>query len=400
VDTTAPDTTIESGPPAVTSSTSATFDFSSPEAGVTFECKRDTETTFTACSDPMTFNNVGEGTHTLEVRARDAAGNVDPTPATYTWRVDTTAPNTVIESGPPAVTSSTSATFDFSSPEAGVTFECKRDTETTFTACSDPVTFNNVGEGTHTLEVRARDAAGNVDPTPATYTWRVDTTAPTAPVVSGPLEGATLDTLTPAITGTAEPGSTVTVIIDGQEVGTVKADASGNWSYTPTTPLTVGPHEVKVRSTDEAGNTSPVSPGRTFTIVQDTQAPETTISSGPSGTTPERGATFEFTSNEPGVTYECSLDGAAFTPCTSPVTFTNLAEGEHTFQVRARDAAGNVDATPDTRTWTVRNEDTGNGGGDISFRGDGFGCSATGGDSALVLMGLGTFLALARRRRR
>jgi uncharacterized protein (TIGR03382 family) len=403
VDLTPPETKIDSGPSSPTNATSATFPFSyvGTEPGpVTYQCKLDTEPDFTACPNPKTYTGLGEGSHILFVRAVDAAGNVDPTPARYDWTVDTTAPNTVIESGPPAVTSLTSATFDFSSPEAGVTFECKRDTETTFTACSDPVTFNNVGEGTHTLEVRARDAAGNVDPTPATYTWRVDTTAPTAPVVSGPLEGATLDTLTPAITGTAEPGSTVTVIIDGQEVGTVKADASGNWSYTPTTPLTVGPHEVKVRSTDEAGNTSPVSPGRTFTIVQDTQAPETTISSGPSGTTPERGATFEFTSNEPGVTYECSLDGAAFTPCTSPVTFTNLAEGEHTFQVRARDAAGNVDATPDTRTWTVRNEDTGNGGGDISFRGDGFGCSATGGDSALVLMGLGTFLALARRRRR
>ncbi len=126
-------------------------------------------------------------------------------------------------------------------------------------------------------------------------------------------------------------------------------------------------------------------------------APETTITSGPSGTTSERSATFEFTANEPGVTYECSLDGAAFTACTSPVTFTNLTEGEHTFQVRARDAAGNVEATPESRTWTVQDARPT---GDISFRGDGFGCSATGGDASLVLMSLGTFLALARRRRR
>ncbi|HZH13511.1 MAG TPA: MYXO-CTERM sorting domain-containing protein, partial [Archangium sp.] len=162
-------------------------------------------------------------------------------------------------------------------------------------------------------------------------------------------------------------------------------------------PLTTGPHEVRARATDEAGNTSPPTEPRTFTIVQDTSAPETNITSGPSGTTPERTATFEFSSNEPGVTFECSLDGAAYTPCTSPVTFTDLAEGEHTLQVRARDAAGNVDATPATRTWTVS---AGTGNEDIAFLGDGVGCSATGGDASLLLMGLGTFLTLARRRRR
>ncbi len=403
VDTTKPTVTIVSGPTGTTSATSATFDFDSNEAtsptGVTYLCKLDTEVDFTVCPDPKTYTGLGEGVHRLEVLAMDAAGNRSETPAVRTWTVDTTAPDTRIVSGPTGPTSSTSATFEFDevTPTPGVTFECKLDTEADFTPCTSPRTYTGLAQGEHTLLVRAVDAAGNADASPASRTWTVDTVAPAAPVVSAPASGATLDTLTPAITGTAEAGSTVTVIIDGQVVGTVKADASGNWSYTPTTPLTVGPHEVKTRATDEAGNTSPDSTGRTFTIVQDTVAPETTITSGPSGTTSERSATFEFTANEPGVTYECSLDGAAFTPCTSPVTFTNLTEGEHTFQVRARDAAGNVEATPETRTWTV--QDAGPT-GDISFRGDGFGCSATGGDASLVLMSLGTFLALARRRRR
>jgi uncharacterized protein (TIGR03382 family) len=402
VDLTKPTVSIDSGPAGTTRDTSATFDFDSNEAakGVTYLCRLDAEADFTPCPDPKTYTGLGEGPHTLQVVAVDTAGNMSAMPAVRTWTVDRTAPVTKIVAGPESTTRSTSATFDFDveTSEAGVTYECKLDTEADFTPCSDPKTYSDLGEGKHTLLVRAVDALGNVDSTPERYEWTVDTTKPTAPVVSPELEGATFDTSTPVITGTAEPGSTVTVIIDGVTVGTTTADTSGTWSYTPTTPLTEGSHQVKARATDPAGNEGAESGGRTFTI-QDTTRPETTITSGPSGSTPERSATFEFGSNEPGVTYECSLDGAAYTPCTSPVTFNDLAPGEHTFRVRARDAAGNEDTTPETRTWTVT-ESKGNGGGDISFRGDGFGCSATGGDSTLVLMGLGTFLALARRRRR
>ena len=64
-------------------------------------------------------------------------------------------------------------------------------------------------------------------------------------------------------------------------------------------------------------------------------------------------ATFSFTSTEPGGAFECQLDGAAFAACTSPATYTGLGEGVHAFAVRARDAAGNVDATPASGSWTV-----------------------------------------------
>jgi hypothetical protein len=51
--------------------------------------------------------------------------------------------------------------------------------------------------------------------------------------------------------------------------------------------------------------------------------------------------------------YECSLDGAGFASCASPVDLVSLAVGAHTFRVRARDGAGTVDATPASRKWTV-----------------------------------------------
>jgi Big-like domain-containing protein/parallel beta helix pectate lyase-like protein len=85
----------------------------------------------------------------------------------------------------------------------------------------------------------------------------------------------------------------------------------------------------------------------------DTTPPSTTISSGPSGSTTATSATFAFASSESGSTFECKLDAGAFAACTSPKGYTGLAVGAHTFSVRAKDAAGNVDASPATAAWTV-----------------------------------------------
>ena len=89
-----------------------------------------------------------------------------------------------------------------------------------------------------------------------------------------------------------------------------------------------------------------------FTVITDTTPPQTTITSGPSGTTSSRSATFEFAANEPS-TFECTLDSAAFTACASPETYNGFGDGSHTFRVRATDAAGNTDPTAADRTWTI-----------------------------------------------
>ncbi len=85
----------------------------------------------------------------------------------------------------------------------------------------------------------------------------------------------------------------------------------------------------------------------------DTRPPATTIESGPSGTVLSTTAAFTFSSNEAAATFECSLDDAAFSPCASPKTYSSLSVGAHTLKARAKDAAGNVDATPAARSWTV-----------------------------------------------
>jgi PKD repeat protein len=85
----------------------------------------------------------------------------------------------------------------------------------------------------------------------------------------------------------------------------------------------------------------------------DATPPETTITSGPSGTTGSSSATFVFVANEP-ATFECSLDTAPFAVCSSPASYIALAEGSHTFRVRSTDTAGNIDPTPAERSWTVQ----------------------------------------------
>jgi len=86
---------------------------------------------------------------------------------------------------------------------------------------------------------------------------------------------------------------------------------------------------------------------------EDTTPPNTGISGGPSGTTKATTASFGLNASETVQRFECSLDGATFAPCPSPKSYTGLASGSHTFRVRAVDLAGNVDATPAVRTWTV-----------------------------------------------
>jgi hypothetical protein len=84
----------------------------------------------------------------------------------------------------------------------------------------------------------------------------------------------------------------------------------------------------------------------------DTTAPDTQITAGPSGTTAATTASFSF-SSEAGASFECRLDGGGWAGCTSPRSYSAVAVAPHTFQARAKDGAGNLDASPASRSWTV-----------------------------------------------
>jgi hypothetical protein len=119
--------------------------------------------------------------------------------------------------------------------------------------------------------------------------------------------------------------------------------------YATSRGLWVGSDGERFGHEDHAGiGFAPLDPGPT----PDTTPPNTFIDSGPSGSVADTSATFSFSATEPS-TFQCRLDGGAFAPCTSPMTYANLTVTSHTFQVVATDGSSNVDATPAQRSWTV-----------------------------------------------
>ena len=151
------------------SDTTPTFAFASTEPGGTFECRVDAAA-YAGCASPFTAAALPDGSHVLAVRARDAAGNVDATPATRSWIVDATAPDTTITRHPARRSARKKATLVFVASESGARFECAVDGGS-FAACASPLKLK-VKVGKHTVLVRAVDAVGNLDPTPAKVRFR------------------------------------------------------------------------------------------------------------------------------------------------------------------------------------------------------------------------------------
>ena len=239
-----PDTKITSGPNALSASSASAFSFQANVPIVRFECQVDGGG-WKGCPGSPSFG-VSDGAHKIAVRAVNAEGWRDPTPASHSWSTDTAAPVVKISSAPSAFLTSTSATFRFEASEKGATMECRRDAGA-WRACTSPVTESSLSQGAHTFSVRGRDAAGNSSAVASTNGFTVDTVAP--------------DTIV-----TAVPNS------------------SG-----------VGP--------------------------------------------------FAFHATE-AATFECRVDAGVWSACSSPTTYSGLSNGNHTFRVRSRDLAGHYDPSP------------------------------------------------------
>jgi subtilisin-like proprotein convertase family protein len=176
---------------------------------------------------------------------------------------DVNAPDTEIQTAPPSLAGSRSASFEFTASKAGTQFQCRLDGGD-FSPCTSPQQFGNLPEGTHTFEVRAYDSKGNVDGTPAIYTWTIDVTAP-APRI------ATASGSAPSVQGTAGTASgddgTVTVDLfsgsaaSGSPVQTIVASRDGSGSFSAQFDhVAGGTYTATARQRDAAGNTGSSAP--------------------------------------------------------------------------------------------------------------------------------------------
>ncbi|MGE0724793.1 MAG: calcium-binding protein, partial [Alphaproteobacteria bacterium] len=260
--------------------------------------------------------------------------------------IDTTDPDTSIVDGPTGTTADATAAFQFASNELGVVYDLVLD-GTTVSGVGAFHTTGMLGDGPHTLLVAARDGAGNVDQTPASRIWTVDTTPPETTIVDGP-SGLS----DPDVTfdfGADDPDAVFVVVVDGTQTLTVVDSVSG--LDLTLTDLAFGFHTVVVAARDQVGNTDATPVTRTWLV--DDGPPETTIASGPSGPTASRTAVFDFTSDDGDAVFDVVIDGVTVSGASDPFTLTNLADGAHTLVVAARDPLGFVDPTPAVRQWTV-----------------------------------------------
>lgn len=318
-----------------------------PEAGS--ECSLD-DGEWEPCGRSFKVSSPTPGSHVFKVRASDAAGNQSPE-VTREFNVAGPAPDApAIDSADPpggTRTSLTSATFAFShsdqEAETFNRFECRLD-QGAWTPCTSPRTETGLGDGEHGFQVRVVDQDGNVSAT-ALSEWEVETSAPDTAIDGGP-SGLVSQRRATILFSADRPGSFECRVDEGE------------WEPCAS-PLTLedladGEHRVAVRATSDVspdGVTDPSPAVRTWTV--DATAPATTITGLPAASSEERDATVAFVSDEEGAGFHCSLDGAPFTACESPLQLENLSYGEHQITVRAVDAAGNVDADPPSGAWTV-----------------------------------------------
>ncbi|NTX61907.1 hypothetical protein HUA74_14690 [Myxococcus sp. CA051A] len=247
-----------------------------------------------------------------------------------------------------------------------------------------------LSDGLHLVNAYCTDAFKRTGPDSTTHAFTVDTSKPAPPVVLTPAVDAIVRPDNYTITGTSEPGTTLTATLNGLTVGTTLANERGEWTVAVTLAIVTGLQDLRVFATDMAGNIGDKSTPRTFTV--DSLPPTTTLSGGPTGTSTLSEVTFTLNTSEPVSGFKCTLDGVELSPCENPLTVRSLSEGIHSLDVLATDIAGNVQITPAHHQWNVIRPSLVEGGG--------VGCSSTAGALPLGLVWLAWVGLLGLRRRR
>ena len=248
----------------------------------------------------------------------------------------------------PADPSNNSApSFSFTATKTGSTFECKLDAGA-FAACTTPKAFTGLTAGSHTFSVQAKDPAGNVDPTPATYTWTIDL-APPLLAVSTLLDGSFSNNATPNISGTATDALSgiKSVTVNGLAV-TVGVDGAFSTAVT----LIAGPNTITVVATDKAGNATTIGPR---SVTYDPNAPAVTLTAPDDNSFSNVSPIAVSGTVSETATVTVSVNGSA--PQSAIVTGTsftasaNLVSGQNHIDIVVTDQAGNIGSAKRTVTY-------------------------------------------------
>jgi hypothetical protein len=243
----------------------------------------------------FTTSTLTNATHSFTATATDAAGNTSGSSSVVQVVVDAAAPNAPVITGfspdsnvsGDGVTSANQLTLT-GTAEAGATVKIYDGATLIKTLTANgsgawSFTTDALSNAIHSFTATATDAAGNTSGSSSALQVRVDTVAPTAPVITGfsPDTNVSGDGITSAnqltLSGTAEAGSTVKIYDGGTLIKTLTADGNGVWSFTTNT-LTNATHSFTATATDAAGNTSGSSSALQVTV--DVVAPDAPIISG------------------------------------------------------------------------------------------------------------------------
>ncbi len=323
VDTTPPPVPTLGGPSGTINDATPTFTFSS--AGATaYKCAVDDAAPAAACTSPHTTTTLADGPHAFYATATDEAGNTSAA-APRAFTVDRTPPETSITTNVPATVATAVISIAFTATGAPASFECKLDSGP-FSACSSPAGLTNLTDGSHTFSVRASDAAGNTDSTPATTAWSVDTTPP---ALTGP------GNLTVEADGPA--GTRVSFAVTASDGGLPLLPGAVGCSSASAAQFGLGTTRVTCSATDAAGNAGTTS----FTIsVVDTTAPSINAPEASFTATSARGI---LRSDRDIAAYLAKITATDLVSATTLTTTMpdTLPIGSTRIVVTAKDAAGN-----------------------------------------------------------
>lgn len=340
VDMTAPQVSVSSlvdvtGPTLFTSNTLTM----TANEEVTYVCQLDSAG-FAPCTNPITYDGLVDGLHTFEVRGIDLAGN-ESSVATVAWTIDTTAPVTdanaeQLDHG--------DFRFTFTANEPVIGYMCSLDNGPEAN-CSSPKIVRDLPAGLHLIKIRAIDLAGNQEQGVIVTVMATEKPVTADTILIAPNYKLTKETAITFEFSSGAPNATFLCSMDGSAFAACTTPV--NFAA-----LTDGQHTFRVKAVNSAGTPDPTG-GKSFTWTIDSQAPILTVTATPDITKPTREtfASFALQVNEP-ATILCKLDSNAFTPCEGSITWDSLAGGDHSFQAKAKDAAGNESAVY-MINWTI-----------------------------------------------